>query len=72
MELIWQELTLGLDSARHLAQVLIRVIVAALLGGVRGATLSRAGLVAAAAPATLSAFDATFASTAVPYLSLWY
>ncbi|HWM15374.1 MAG TPA: GNAT family N-acetyltransferase [Microbacterium sp.] len=42
-----------------------------LLGGVRVTTLSRAGLVAAE-PAMLAGFEATFASAAVPYLSLWY
>jgi hypothetical protein len=42
-----------------------------LLGGVRVTTLSRAGLVAAE-PAILAAFEATFASAAAPYLSLWY
>jgi len=43
MELIWQELTLGLDSPRQLAQVLIRVMVAAVLGGVVGIQREKAG-----------------------------
>jgi putative Mg2+ transporter-C (MgtC) family protein len=36
MDLLWQELMLGLGSGRQAAQMLLRVIVAALLGGLVG------------------------------------
>jgi len=36
MEMLWQELTFGIGSGRQLAQILVRVIVAALLGGLVG------------------------------------
>jgi putative Mg2+ transporter-C (MgtC) family protein len=36
MEILWQELTLGLGSGRQLAQVLIRVTAATLLGAIVG------------------------------------
>jgi putative Mg2+ transporter-C (MgtC) family protein len=43
MEILWQELTLGLGSERQLVQVLIRVIVAVLLGFLVGMQREKAG-----------------------------
>jgi putative Mg2+ transporter-C (MgtC) family protein len=42
MEMLWQELTFGLGSGRQFAQVLLRLIVAALLGGLVGIQRQRA------------------------------
>ena len=36
MEMLWQELTFGIGSGRQLAQVVVRLIVAAFLGGLVG------------------------------------
>jgi len=49
----------------------VNALSSVLLGGVRSATLARAGL-AAGEPTALAAVDATFASSETPYLSLWY
>ena len=43
MDLLWQELTLGLGSGRQAAQVLIRLIVAIVLGYVVGIQREKAG-----------------------------
>jgi len=43
MEMLWQELTFGIGSGRQLAQVLVRVIVAAFLGALVGMQRERAG-----------------------------
>lgn len=43
MEMLWQELTFGIASGRQLAQVLVRVIVAAFLGGLVGMQREKAG-----------------------------
>jgi putative Mg2+ transporter-C (MgtC) family protein len=43
MDLLWQELTLGLDSGRQLAQMLIRMIAAVLLGFVVGIQREKVG-----------------------------
>lgn len=43
MDLLWQELTLGLGSGRQAAQMLIRVIVATALGGLVGMQREKAG-----------------------------
>jgi|SRR5688500_1419355 len=43
MDLLWQELTLGLDSARLAAQMLIRMVLAMLLGGLVGMQREQAG-----------------------------
>lgn len=43
MEMLWQELTFGIGSGRQLAQVLVRVIVAAVLGGLVGMQREKAG-----------------------------
>jgi putative Mg2+ transporter-C (MgtC) family protein len=42
MEMLWQELTLGLGSGRQAAQVLLRLSVAVLLGGLVGLQRERA------------------------------
>jgi predicted acetyltransferase len=49
----------------------VNALSSVLLGGVRASTLAAAGLVQAP-PAGLASFDASFASTETPYLSLWY
>ena len=43
MEIFWEELTLGLSNTRQLAQVIIRLIAATLLGAVVGFERERAG-----------------------------
>ncbi|HEV2837060.1 MAG TPA: MgtC/SapB family protein [Pyrinomonadaceae bacterium] len=43
MDLLWQELTLGLSSGRQTAQMLIRVIVAVVLGYLVGMQREKAG-----------------------------
>src|SRR5687767_103773 len=43
MDLLWQELTLGLDSTRLAAQMLIRMVLAMLLGGLVGMQREQAG-----------------------------
>ncbi len=43
MDTLWQELTLGLGSGRQVAQVLIRVVTAVLLGGLVGIQREQAG-----------------------------
>lgn len=43
MEIIWQELTAGLPDARQLAQVLIRLVAAIVLGALVGLQRERAG-----------------------------
>ena len=43
MELVWQELTLGLDSTRQAAQILIRMVAAVLLGFLVGIQREKAG-----------------------------
>ena len=43
MELLWEELTLGLDSPGRAAQVLLRLIVAVVLGGIVGMQREQAG-----------------------------
>ena len=43
MDLLWQELTLGLDSSRLAAQMLIRMVLAMLLGGLVGMQREQAG-----------------------------
>jgi putative Mg2+ transporter-C (MgtC) family protein len=43
MEIIWQELTAGLPDARQLAQVLIRLVAATVLGAIIGIQRERAG-----------------------------
>lgn len=43
MDLIWQELTLGLSSGRQAAQMLMRVVVAVLLGFLVGMQREKAG-----------------------------
>lgn len=43
MEILWEELTYGLPNGRHLAQVLIRLVAAALLGAIVGFQRERAG-----------------------------
>lgn len=43
MEMVWQELTLGLDSTGQAARMLLRVIVAVLLGGLVGMQREQAG-----------------------------
>lgn len=43
MDLLWQELTLGLDSTRLAAQMLIRMVLAVLLGGLVGMQREQAG-----------------------------
>ncbi|HEX5887573.1 MAG TPA: MgtC/SapB family protein [Pyrinomonadaceae bacterium] len=43
MELLWEELTLGLDSPGRAAQVLLRIIVAVVLGGIVGMQREQAG-----------------------------
>jgi len=43
MEMLWQELTFGIGSGRQLAQVLVRLIIAAFLGGLVGMQRERAG-----------------------------
>ena len=43
MEMLWQELTFGIGSGRLLAQVIVRVIVAAFLGGLVGIQREKAG-----------------------------
>lgn len=43
MELLWEELTLGLDSPGRAAQMLIRIIIAVLLGGLVGMQREQAG-----------------------------
>jgi putative Mg2+ transporter-C (MgtC) family protein len=42
MEMLWQELTFGIGSGRLLAQVIVRLIVAAFLGGLVGMQRERA------------------------------
>ena len=43
MEMLWQELTFGIGSGRLLAQVVVRLIVAAFLGGLVGMQREQAG-----------------------------
>jgi putative Mg2+ transporter-C (MgtC) family protein len=43
MELVWQELTLGLDSTRQAAQILIRMVAAVLFGFLVGMQREKAG-----------------------------
>ena len=43
MELLWEELTLGLDSPGRAAQMLLRIIIAVLLGGLVGMQREQAG-----------------------------
>jgi putative Mg2+ transporter-C (MgtC) family protein len=43
MELVWQELTLGLDSTRQAAQILLRMIAAVLFGFLVGLQREKAG-----------------------------
>ena len=43
MELLWQELTLGLESGRQLAQILIRMVAAILLGFLVGIQREKVG-----------------------------
>ena len=43
MELVWQELTLGLDSTRHAAQIVFRMIAAVLFGFLVGMQREKAG-----------------------------
>lgn len=43
MELLWQELTLGLESSRQLVQLLIRMVVAVLLGFLVGIQREKVG-----------------------------
>ena len=43
MDVLWQELTLGFDSSRQAAQMLIRMTVAVLLGGLVGIQREQAG-----------------------------
>lgn len=43
MDLLWQELTYGLQDRGHLAIVLLRVLFAVLLGGIVGIERERAG-----------------------------
>lgn len=43
MDVLWQELTLGLDSGRLAAQILIRIVIAVLLGGLVGMQREQAG-----------------------------
>ena len=43
MELLWQELTLGLDSGRQLAQMMIRLVAAILLGFLVGIQREKVG-----------------------------
>jgi putative Mg2+ transporter-C (MgtC) family protein len=43
MELLWDELTLGLDSGRQLAQMLIRMVAAILLGFLVGMQREKVG-----------------------------
>lgn len=43
MEMLWQELTLGLDSPGQAARMLLRVVVAVLLGGFVGMQREQAG-----------------------------
>jgi putative Mg2+ transporter-C (MgtC) family protein len=43
MDTLWQELTLGLGSGRQVAQMLIRVVTAVLLGGLVGIQREQAG-----------------------------
>lgn len=43
MELLWQELTLGLESGRQLAQMLIRLVAAVLLGFLVGIQREKVG-----------------------------
>lgn len=43
MELLWQELTLGLDSPGRAAQMLLRIVIAVLLGGLVGMQREHAG-----------------------------
>lgn len=43
MDLLWQELTLGLDSSRLAAQMLLRMVVAVALGGLVGMQREQAG-----------------------------
>src|ERR1051326_8277679 len=42
MDMLWQELTFGIGSGRLLAQVIVRLIVAAFLGGLVGMQRERA------------------------------
>ena len=43
MEMLWQELTFGIGSGRQLAQIVVRLIVAAILGGLVGIQREKAG-----------------------------
>lgn len=43
MDLLWQELTLGLDSSRLAAQMLLRMVLAVALGGLVGMQREQAG-----------------------------
>lgn len=43
MELVWQELTLGLDSTRQAAQILLRMVAAVLFGFLVGMQREKAG-----------------------------
>ena len=43
MELVWQELTLGLDSTRQAAQILLRMVAAVLFGFLVGIQREKAG-----------------------------
>ena len=43
MEMLWEELTRGIGSGRQLAQVLLRLVVAAFVGGLVGIQRERAG-----------------------------
>lgn len=43
MDIFWEELTYGMPDARHLAQVVIRLVAATLLGAVVGIERERAG-----------------------------
>ncbi|HSK62213.1 MAG TPA: MgtC/SapB family protein [Pyrinomonadaceae bacterium] len=43
MDLVWQELTLGLESGRQLAQMLIRLVAAVLLGFLVGIQREKVG-----------------------------
>lgn len=43
MDLVWQELTLGLDSTRQAAQILLRLVAAVLFGFLVGMQREKAG-----------------------------
>ena len=43
MDLLWEELTLGISDSRHLTRVIIRLLAATLLGAIDGFERERAG-----------------------------